>query len=150
VGYGKFSKGILLLWLLITGVALSSYCQTVKEYVSADSLKVGDRFSFSITVNYDQNFDRIAFPDSGSFSSNFEIRSRAQFQISSFKDSISYDLQFFATSDTVLPPLPILLIDEQDTTTVYTKPVPVKFSSVLAEEDDSFRPFKPIYDFAAT
>lgn len=148
MGYGKLFKSILLIWLF-TGIALSSNGQTVKEYTSADSLTVGDRFNFSITVNYDQDYDRIAFPDSGSFSSNFEIRSQSRFQVSSFKDSISYNLQFFATSDTVLPPLPVLLINEEDTTTVYTNPVSVNFTSVLAEEDDSFRPLKPIYDFAA-
>ncbi|GAA5520473.1 hypothetical protein LQ318_01980 [Aliifodinibius salicampi] len=148
VGYGKLFKRILLLWLF-TGITLNSSGQTVKEYTSADSLKVGDRFNFSITVNYDEDYDRITFPDSANFSSNFEIRSQSRFQVSSFKDSISYDLQFFATSDTILSPLPVLLINEEDTTTVYTNPVPIKFSSVLAEEDESLRPLKPIYDFAA-
>ncbi|MDZ7682134.1 MAG: hypothetical protein U5J63_10610 [Fodinibius sp.] len=40
------------------------------------------------------------------------------------------------------------LVQQQDTTALYTNPVAVSFSSVLAEDEQNFRPFKPIFDFA--
>lgn len=144
------SKIILFLvfWLSI-GLLQNSRAQTVNEYTPVDSLKVGDTFDFSITLNRDQEYDEIIFPDSSNVpSENFEIRSRSQFKISSYKDSVHYQLQFFGTADTTLPELPVLLVQGQDTTVLYTKPVPIAFSSVLARDDDAFRPLKPIYDFA--
>jgi hypothetical protein len=123
--------------------------QNIDEYVTVDSLQVGDTFNYSITLNRDQQYDEITFPDSSNFGSIFEIRSRKQFKVNSFTDSVSYELQFFGSADTTLPQLPVHLVQSQDTTTLYTIPIPIGFSSVIAEGDDSFRPLKPIFEFAA-
>jgi hypothetical protein len=122
--------------------------QDLDEYVAIDSLNVGDTFNYSLTLERDQQYDKINFPDSSHFGSTFEIRSRKQFKVSSFKDSVAYQLQFFGTADTNIPQLPVYLIQGQDTTMLYTNPVPVNFSSVLAKDDETFRPLKPIFDFA--
>lgn len=138
----------LVLWMSMGWLSISQ-AQTVNEYAPADTLEVGDTFDFSITLNRDQEYDEIIFPDSSSFSSdNFEVRSQSQFKVSSYKDSVHYQLQFFGTADTMLPELPVLLIQEGDTTTLHTSPVPIAFRSVLARDDDAFRPLKPIYEFA--
>lgn len=146
----NISKIILFLVLWISmGLLQDGRAQTVKEYMPVDSLEVGDTFDFSITLNRDQEYDEIIFPDSSNLpSENFEIRSRSQFKISSYKDSVHYQLQFFGTADTTLPELPVLLVQDEDTTALYTHPVPITFRSVLAQDDDAFRPLKPIYDFA--
>lgn len=123
--------------------------QTVREYATVDSLKVGDTFNYSITLDRNSQYDKINFPDSSDFGQSFEIRSRRQYQLSSYKDSLAYQLQFFATNDTTLPEMPVQLIAGQDTTVLYTNPIPIRFSSVLAEDEQSFRPLKPIFDFAA-
>lgn len=142
-------KPILFLALSLSlGFVQEGSAQTVNEYAPDDSLRVGDTFDFSITLNRDQDYDQILFPDTSSFTSNFEIRSQSQFKVSSFKDSVHYELQFFGTVDTTLPELPVLLVQDQDTTVLYTNPVPIAFHSVLAEDEEEFRPLKPIYEFA--
>ena len=146
----KLQKITFLLSLcLLSFFFLDVKAQTVREFTTVDSLKVGDTFDYSITLDRSKQYDKIIFPDSSAFGQSFEIRSRRQFQLSSYKDSLAYQLQFFSTGDTTLPQMPIMLIAGQDTTTLYTNPVPVRFSSVLAEDEQSFRPLKPIFDFAA-
>lgn len=122
--------------------------QTLNEFTTVDSLQVGDTFDFSITLNRDQEYDEVTYPDSSHFGPTFEIRSKEQFKLSEYKDSVHYKLQFFGTADTLIPKLPIQLRQNQDTTTLYTKPVPIEFSSLISENDDSFRPLKPIFEFA--
>ncbi|WP_138429377.1 hypothetical protein [Fodinibius saliphilus] len=135
----------LLLLILVPSISMG---QTVSEYVNIDSLQVGDTFNYSLTLNRSKQYDQITFPDSSHFGNSFEIRSRRHFQQSTYKDSISYKLQFFATADTTIPPLPVSLILQQDTTVLYTNPVRVPFHSVLAKEEQEFRPLKPIFAFA--
>lgn len=143
----NFQKFVFLICLYGLFSTTAS-AQTVREYADIDSLQVGDTFEYSITLNRSQQYDEIGFPDSTNFGDTFEIRSRQQYQVSTYKDSIAYELQFFGTSDTAIAQLPVRLIQQQDTTTLYTNPVVVPFSSVLAEEEQSFRPLKPIYEFA--
>ena len=148
----SFKRLTVLLLTLLLGLAFSTstgLAQTVNEYTTVDSLKVGDTFDLSITLNKEQGYDQIIFPDTSRFSSPFEMRSRSQFKVSSFKDSVYYKLQYFGSSDTTLPPLPVYLVQGQDTTTLYTNPIPIGFRSVLAKDDEAFRPLKPIYTFAA-
>lgn len=127
----------------------ATQAQSVKEYASIDSLSVGDRFSYTITLSKDQPYEEIIYPDSLSFGSPFEIRSRQRYQVTDFKDSLVYDLQFFGTEETQIPPVSVRLVNSGDTTVVYTNPVPVPFKTVLQSEQESLRPFKPIFDFAA-
>ncbi|MGD8427259.1 MAG: hypothetical protein PVH63_06485 [Balneolaceae bacterium] len=114
-----------------------------------DSLKVGDVFDYAITLNRNKEYDDVVFPDSSDFGTSFEIRSRKQYKVSSFKDSVSFKLQFFGTSDTTIPALAVHLVQQQDTTTLYTNPIPIAFKTVLAKNDQKLRPLKPIFDFAS-
>lgn len=144
-------RKLFILLALCFGIALahSAQAQNLKEFTTVDSLRVGDTFNYSITLNRDQQYDEIVFPDSTDLGSVFEIRSRQRYKVSSFKDSVYYKLQFFGTSDTTIPPLAVHLIQQADTTTLYTNPVPIAFKSVLAKNDDKLRPLKPIFEFAA-
>lgn len=138
----------LLSFFLIGSVPIYVQAQNLTEYATIDSLKVGDTFNYSITLDRDQEYDDLIFPDSSNFSPTFEIRSKKQFKVDTYKDSVSYKLQFFGTADTTLPQLPVYLVQNQDTTVLYTNPIPVRFNSMLAEGEDSFRPLKPIFEFA--
>lgn len=129
-------------------IPLAGQTQNLQEFSTVDSLQVGDTFDFSITLEKDREYDNIIFPDSSHFSNTFEVRTRKLYKLSEYTDSVYYELQFFGTADTLIPKLPIQLIQQQDTTTLYTKPIPVGFSSVLAENDESLRPLKPIFEFA--
>lgn len=145
--FRKLSLAFFLCLFFVEAPLLQA--QNLSEYTTVDSLKVGDRFNYSITLDREQEYDEIQFPDSSNFGSTFEIRSRKQYKATNFRDSVAYELQFFGTADTTLPQLPVYLIQDQDTTILYTNPIPIGFSSVLAESDDSFRPLKPIFEFAA-
>ncbi len=145
----KLQNFIFLLLLLGLGLTTTGNAQNLNEFITVDSLKVGDTFDYAITLNRSEQYDQVVFPDSAELGDAFEVRSRRQYQVSSYKDSVAYKLQFFATSDTTLPQLPVYLIQAQDTTVLYTNPVPLQFSSVLAEDEQEFRPLKPIFDFAA-
>jgi hypothetical protein len=148
VAIKRFVNGFSIICLLLLFIPLSGQTQNLKEFSTVDSLQVGDTFDFSIRLNKNQEYDAITFPDSSHFGGTFEIRARKQFKLSEYKDSVYYELQFFGTVDTLIPKLPVQLVRAQDTTTLYTKPIPVGFSSILAGNDESLRPLKPIFEFA--
>ena len=125
-----------------------SQAQNIEEYAPVDSLRVGDLFTYSITLAKDRDYDAVVYPDSSHFGADLEIRSRQQFRVSDFKDSLIYRLQYFGTEDTRIPELPVRLVSGSDTTTIYTTPVPLFFQTVLQAEEEEFRPLKPIFDFA--
>lgn len=145
----KLQKFFLLALGVIAFSASSVQAQNLKEYTTVDSLQVGDTFDYAITLDRNQDYDEITFPDSSDFGPDFEIRSRKQYKVSAYKDSVHYKLQFFGTADTTIPALTVNLIQQQDTTSLYTNPIPVKFKTVLAKDDQKLRPLKPIFDFAA-
>lgn len=122
--------------------------QNVNESVTADSLKVGDTFTYSLTLNKDQAYDQIIFPDSSHFGPELEIQSQQRFKVTDFKDSLVYQLQYFGTEDSRIPALPVQLVAGTDTSVVHTTPVSLYFKTVLQQEEDEFRPLKPIFDFA--
>jgi hypothetical protein len=136
-------------WVCFVGLWNQSFSQTLKQDVSADSLKAGDILNFSITLKKDRTYDRIIFPDSAGFTENFELRNRRRYRVSDFVDSLSYKLQFWATENDTFPALPVQLIAGGDTTTMYTEAVIIPFQSTLQSEDEDLRPLKPIFAFAA-
>lgn len=123
--------------------------QTVETSAPNDSLKAGDVFDYSIILKKDQAYDRIIFPDSAQFSGNFELRDYKRYSVTDFKDSLSYQVQFWGVQTDTIGALPVQLIAGTDTSTIYTQPVVISFKSVLQNEDEEFRPLKPIFNFAA-
>ncbi len=130
-------------------VPLKSYSQTLEQHLSSDTLKVGDTFTFNIILKKDRSYDEVIYPDSSSFPKNIGLRSRKVYRAASFEDSLQYKLQFWGNSDTTLPSIPVKLISNGDTTTMYTQPVELHFRSVLKGKNDKLRPLKPIFAFAA-
>lgn len=139
---------LLLLFPLLFAGPLSGNAQQVREYGPEDSMRVGDTFSYTLTLSKDRDYDDVIFPDSSYFESPLEIRARQRFKVTDFKDSLVYHLQYFGTENSRIPPLPVKLVADNDTTTVYSNPVPIHFKTVLQENEDQFRPLKPIFDFA--
>jgi hypothetical protein len=138
---------LLIIQFLLLGSG-SLYAQQVQDYLVADSLHVGDKFNFTITLNKDKLYDAIQFPDSADFPTSIDIRQRKHFKLTQYRDSVVYELQFFGTEDQRLESLPITLIAGTDTTTLYTTPAMLRFASVLQDEQGEFKPLKPIYQFA--
>lgn len=149
IRFHTYSRTFCLLLFVFITLNGSMSAQQVTEYATLDSLKVGDTFTYSIALEKDRAYNSVLYPDSTHFGTPFEIRSRQHFKVTDFRDSLVYRVQYFGTEDTRIPRLPVRLIADSDTTTVYTRPVPVYFKSVLQAEDEEFRPLKPIFDFAA-
>lgn len=135
--------------MVLTASPSVSVAQEVEEFFGSDSLRVGDKVTFSFTLELDQDYDNVVLPDSSHFGSDFEIIDRERHRLSASRDSVVYELQFFGTEDSEIPRLPIHLVESNDTTSTYTTAIPVYFKTVLASEDEEFRPLKPIFDFAA-
>lgn len=120
--------------------------QQVHTYIDRDSVMVGDRFVFSIV--FEGEYNSIAYPDESQFEEELSLINRQRYQITTSRDSLAYDLQFFGTEDIVIGRKEIRMTASDGDTTLYTVPVPIFFKSVVAEDDEEFRPFKPIFDFA--
>lgn len=120
--------------------------QQVHTFVDRDSIRVGEAFTYSVVLQGD--YSLLAYPDQNTFEGNVEVLSRQRFQISQRKDSLVYNLQYFDIEDLIIPSQEIVLNVAGNDTTVQTSRVPLFFKTTLAEEDDEFRPLKPIFDFA--
>ena len=126
--------------------AIPGTAQQIHTYVSVDSLQVGDVFDYIIVFN--GSYESIEFPGEEGFGDDLDVVSRQRFQVSSTRDSLVYRLQFFGNSDITIPGQEVYIQTADADTTLQTNRVPIFFKTTLAEDDDEFRPFKPIFDFA--
>lgn len=128
-------------------IASAVSAQQVHTYVDRDSVQVGDIFELTIIVQ--GNYSGLSFPNQDAFDSDeIEMISRERYQTAANRDSLVFQLQFFGTEDYTLPPLEITLSENNSDTTLTTSRVPLFFKTVLAGDDEEFRPLKPIFDFA--
>lgn len=137
---------VLLFVIFVPNVA----AQSITSSISDDSLRAGDLVTLSITLDHNQEYDTIIFPDSTYFKADFELRKRSQYRITDFKDSLTYKLQFWGVSNAQIAALPVKLVAGTDTTTLYTNPVNIAFQTVIKAKEPKLRPLKPIFDFART
>jgi hypothetical protein len=121
--------------------------QHIHSYVDADSLQVGDVFTYSIVLNGE--YEGFSYPAEDAFGDHLEILSRQRYQREQPGDSLVYELQYFGTDDLMIDPLEFTVQNSESDTTLYTSRVPIFFKSTLEEGDEEFRPLKPIFDFAA-
>lgn len=138
----KLFSAVLLSTFLLT---LPGTAQQIHTYVSADSLQVGDLFDYIIVFN--GTYESVEYPGEDNFGDNIDVVSRQRFQVSTTRDSLVYRLQFFGNDDIVIPRQEINLQMTDADTTLQTNLVPIFFKTTLAEGDDEFRPFKPIFEF---
>ena len=134
---------LLLPFFLLSETGVS---QQVHTYVDVDSLRVGDLFTFTIVLN--GSYREAEFPDEEDFNEELTVRSIQRFQTVNGTDSLVYRLQFFAVDNYTIPAKEIYLEQAEADTVVTTTPVPLAFKTVLAEDEQNFRPLKPIFEFA--
>lgn len=141
---GKFFT-IFLTFITLNTFQVSG--QSLSIQGPLDSVKAGDTFTFSITTKSPDAYERIIFPDSSAFTGDIEFLSRRQYKVSDFSDSTVYLLQNFSIEDISIPPLPVYVITENDTTLLFTEPFELTFSSVIQSEEDPLKPLKPNFSF---
>lgn len=135
----------ILLPSVFPGIVMS---QQVHTYVSTDSASVGDIVNFILVIDKGQNHRNVILPDEAVFEGDFEITGRDRFRVAVTRDSLVYRLQYFALKDTRLPLLNITFTGGEADTTIQTPAIPLFFKSAL-DDDEDFKPFKPIFEFAA-
>lgn len=134
----------ILLASVFPGIILA---QQVHTYVSTDSASVGDIIDFVLVIDRGQNYRNFILPDETVFEGDFEITGRDRFRVAATRDSLVYRLQYFALEDTRLPRLNITFTGGDADTTIQTPAIPLFFKSAL-DDDEDFKPFKPIFEFA--
>jgi hypothetical protein len=135
--------------LILSFIAFSASGRQLHTYVDKDSIQVGERFSYTIVFDRNSATD-VQYPGEDNFSDPVTFLSRDRYSVDERRDSLVYQLQFFGTEDFTIPRKEVRVNIAGSDTTYYTAPVPLFFKSVLASEDEEFRPFKPIFEFART
>lgn len=136
--------GLLLSLILIT---LNVSGRQLHTYVEKDSIRVGERFTY-ILVFDGNNASNISYPGEESFSDPITFISRDRYSVGEARDSLVYHLQYFGTEDITIPRKQVRAEIANRDTIFYTSPVPIGFKTVLAGDDEEFRPIKPIFEFA--
>jgi hypothetical protein len=146
-----FISSVALLLFLISGPGQPAQGQELHTYVDRDSVRVGDIISYTLVLNTGDNFQSAVFPGEDKFDDEDLIFvNRQRHRLSANRDSVVYHLQFFGTEDFIIARMPVELTNNADgDSTIYSNPVPLFFKTVIAEGDEEFRPFKPIFAFAA-
>lgn len=134
---------LLLFYLNFSATAVA---QQVHTYVDRDSLQVGDQFTY--TIVFDGNYNSVQFPNEEDFEEDLTVNSIQRYQSPAGRDSIIYNLQFFAIDDLTISEKEIVTQQESGESSYTTTPVPLFFKTSLAADDDEFRPMKPIFAFA--
>lgn len=134
---------VLVAWLW-SGTLVA---QSLQTHVDSDSIRIGDIFHYSLTLQLDQEYTSISFPDTSAFPSSLDLNERQRFRLSEFSDSVSYRFQYFGNNDIQLPSIPVRLYSDNDSTTLYSQPVTLFFKSVVAEGDTTFKSMKPNFLF---
>lgn len=138
---------LFLVWFFIPFLCSAQVAATI---VKVDSLKPGDVFDYIIVVKKNRIFEKMAYPDSADFGEDFDIVSFKHFTPNPQTDSLVYKLQFFGVGDKQLPELPVHYINGKDTLSVFSDVVPVFYKTLVEEGNkDTFKPLKPIYEFAS-
>jgi hypothetical protein len=129
---------ILLFWVLSSPV----FGQAVVPYgiFHKDSVKIGESLPYSLWVRYPKNKD-VAFPDSLYDYSPFELERRDYFTTKSDNleslDSVVYYFTTFEIDTIQYLTLPVFLLNEYDSTTLYTQKDSIILDQVVVEIPDS-------------
>ena len=144
-----FSRGLLLLVVLCAGWGRLAEAQTdprIEARVSADSVKIGERFTLTLLAEHAAEASAI-FPSADAGSALFgdlqilgrgAVRTR---QLSEARrvDSVAYEVATFALDSARVPILPVRLATDGDTTVAGTFPRVVPVVSVVGPKADGLR-----------
>ena len=128
----------IIFWVL----ALPLFGQEVipRGYFHKDSVKIGEALPYSLWVRYPKTHD-VAFPDSLFDFSPFELEKRDYFTTKSDSlaslDSVVYYFTTFEIDTVQYLTLPVYLINEYDSTTLYTATDSIILDHVVTVLPDS-------------
>ena len=137
---------LFITYLFISTILSTTLAQQVLTFTDKDSLQIGEIFELTFVV--EGNFNSLSYPDTDDFEEDLEVLSRQRYQVAANRDSLVYRIQFFASENITIAPKEITLYSENSDTTITSSRTPLFFKTILAEGDEEFKPFKPIFDFA--
>ena len=145
-------KGIIaLLFFVLTAFwagSSSAAAQEASSRLEADTLAVGDRFTYTLMLRDWEEFDEVIPPDSVQFGQNFEILELSETEGEMIK-TLSYRLQYFGAGNTYIPDTQIGLRSGRDTLFISAPGRSFVFEGMVEDEEEAFRPLKPLFEFTA-
>ena len=148
--------GLLGLILLLSGPPAAS-AQTVRATASVDSVRIGERFTVSVTVTH-RVLSSVAFPSDTAGPAVFgDLEVFARSAVSRRYrgaddpgvqvDSVAYEVATFALDTARVPPLPVQFVASGDTTQVRTQPLLIPVQSTVSSEAQGLRGMAPLATF---
>lgn len=134
--------------LCLAGASLPAQAQRVQARVSADSVRVGDRFELTLYAVHEGAATPL-FPTPGDSLrfGDLEVLAVRGGGRSSSADSIVYEVTTFALDTAFVPPIPVRFGAEGDTVTAATGPFLIPVASLVPPEAEGVRDLAPLVDF---
>lgn len=135
--------GVLLVPMGTVGAQPAS---RVEAHLSADSVKIGERFTIVLAVEHTPAGE-VLFPDPEAGSALFgdlEVLRRGEVQDRQASDarrvdSVAYEVATFALDSVRVPVLPVRIVTDRDTTVAGTSPRLLQVVSVVGPDADGLR-----------
>ena len=143
------SPALFALFILcFVGLSPSLQAQRVLNYLSMDSLAVGDTFTYTLVDKKKISDERLILPDSTAFGDFIYMNSVKHYKLEPRGDSVIYSLSFFGDKDTTLSIRSVSMTTPNgDTVDYIVASAPVFFRSVLPDTASTFKPYKPLITF---
>lgn len=150
-----------LLWfrvvLLIWGYSADVSAQTVRAYLSADSVKVGDRFTLTLVTEHTRTIDPV-FPAASSGENVFGDLEVLQVLRAGTRllpeavagmraDSLVYEVTTFALDTAFVPSLPVYFAAGQDTSFFASSPIALPIISMVPPDAEDIKDLAPLAEF---
>ena len=133
-------KRILLIFFWVSSLPLFGQEIIPSGHFHKDSVQIGEILPYSLSIRYPKNND-VAFPDSLFDFSPFELEKRHYFNTKSDSlvshDSVVYYFTTFEIDTVQYLTLPVFLINEYDSTALYTAMDSIILDQVVATIPDS-------------
>ena len=159
----SYSSRVRMLWSVLVvliaafGVLHESQAQSIRAYVSVDSVRVGDRFMFTLVAEHAENQQPL-FPspqDGEEIFGDLTVleqqgrgtEQRARNNVPILVDSLVYEVTTFALDTAFVPSIPVFFAADGDTTFFASRPIELPVISMVTPDAATIRDLKPIFEF---
>ena len=141
-------------WILCLASRPAS-AQTIRAYLSEDSVRVGDRFTLTVVAEH-PNSSTPLFPSAESGEQVFgdleiiNIRSQGTLSPEAAAqriDSLIYEVTTFALDTAYVPSIPVYFAAGADTTFAAASPLEIPIISLVPEDTEDIRDLAPLAEF---
>lgn len=155
VGPKGWCIAVLLGMLIFAG--MPAQAQQVRAYLSADSVRVGDRFNLTLVAEHQFTADPVFPPQEAGqeFFGDLEVlaiqsggsRLATEATAGTRVDSLIYEVTTFAIDTAYVPSIPVFFVAGEDTTFFASYPIDLPVISLVPAEAEGIRDLAPIAEF---